>query len=153
VTNPNPTGVNPNPARTPVQPPVAPAGTPGELNPVPGEGTTTEPRHEVRRPADFSRTGRAASRNVLTGIVQSSASGEPEEGVRLTLTYPSDRRLNKATATDAYGRFAVRLADGDWTVNVTMPSGRVYAVSQLRVSNGQITDSQGRRIPSLEITR
>jgi hypothetical protein len=34
-----------------------------------------------------------------------------------------------------------------------MPSGRVYAVSQLRVSNGQIIDSLGRRIPSLEITR
>jgi hypothetical protein len=120
---------------------------------VPAEGTTSEPRHEVRRPADLSRSVRALSRNVLTGIVQSSASGEPEEGVRLTLTYPSDRRLNKVTSTDAYGRFAVRLADGDWTVNVTMPSGRVYAVSQLRVSDGQITDSQGRRIPSLEITR
>jgi hypothetical protein len=96
---------------------------------------------------------RASFRNVLIGVVQSSASGEPEEGVRLTLTNPSDRRLAKVTSTDAFGRFAVCLADGDWTVNVTMPSGRVYAVSQLRVSNGQITDSLGRRIPSLEITR
>ena len=55
--------------------------------------------------------------------------------------------------TNAFGRFAVRLADGDWAVNVTMPSGRVYEVSQIRVSDGQITDSQGRRVPSLEITR
>jgi len=55
--------------------------------------------------------------------------------------------------SDAFGRFAVRLDDGDWTVNVTMPSGRIYPVSRIRVSNGQITDSQGNRIPSLEITR
>ena len=47
----------------------------------------------------------------------------------------------------------VRLKDGDWTVNVTMPSGRVYPVSRIRVSNGQIMDPQGNRIPSLEITR
>ncbi len=55
--------------------------------------------------------------------------------------------------TDAFGRFSVRLSEGDWTVNVTMPSGRVYAVSDIRLSNGQITDSLGRRVPSLEITR
>ena len=63
---------------------------------------------------------------------------------------PFDR---KVALTDAFGRFAVRLDDGDWTVNVTMPSGRVYSVSQIRVSNGQITDPQGNRVPSLEITR
>ena len=59
----------------------------------------------------------------------------------------------KTSTTDAFGRFAIRLADGDWTVNVTMPSGRVYEVSQIRVGGGQIIDSQGRRVPSLEITR
>ena len=151
--NPNAAGANANPARNPIQPPNAPGGTPGDLNPLPPDGTAAAPRHEVQRPATLSRTVRAPFRNVLTGIVQSRASGEPEEGVRLTLTNPSDRSLNKVASTDAYGRFAVRLADGDWTVNVTMPSGRVYAVSQLRVSNGQIIDSQGQRIPSLEITR
>jgi hypothetical protein len=34
-----------------------------------------------------------------------------------------------------------------------MPSGRVYAVSQITVSNGLITDDIGRDIPSLIITR
>ena len=56
-------------------------------------------------------------------------------------------------STDAVGRFAVKVPDGDWTVKVTMPSGRVYAVSQITVSNGAITDDSGRDIPSLVITR
>jgi hypothetical protein len=85
--------------------------------------------------------------------VQSGASGEPEEGVRVSLINRFDQAINRVALTDAFGRFAVRLANGDWTVNVTMPSGRVYPVSQIRVSNGQITDDQGNRLPSLEITR
>ena len=39
------------------------------------------------------------------------------------------------------------------TVKVTMPSGRVYSVSEITVSNGYITDNIGRDIPSLVITR
>ena len=34
-----------------------------------------------------------------------------------------------------------------------MPSGRVYSVSQIIVSNGQITDEIGHDVPSLVITR
>jgi len=45
------------------------------------------------------------------------------------------------------------LPDGDWAVDVATRSGRVYEVSQIRVSNGVISDNQGRRVPSLEITR
>jgi hypothetical protein len=86
-------------------------------------------------------------------MVQSSAGGQPEEGVRVTVTNQADRTDNKFGFTNAFGRFAIRLDDGDWTVKVTMPSGRVYPVSQIRVSNGQITDPQGQRVPSLEITR
>ena len=55
--------------------------------------------------------------------------------------------------SDAFGRFAVKVPDGDWVVNVTMPSGRVYPVSEITVSNGLITDTIGRDIPSLVITR
>ena len=38
-------------------------------------------------------------------------------------------------------------------MSVTMPSGRVYPVIQIVVSNGQITDEIGRDVPSLVITR
>jgi hypothetical protein len=57
------------------------------------------------------------------------------------------------TLSDAFGRFAVKVPDGDWTVKVTMPSGRVYPVSEITVSRGAITDEVGRDIPSLTITR
>jgi hypothetical protein len=61
--------------------------------------------------------------------------------------------VDRVSTTDAVGHYALRLPDGDWTVKVTMPSGRVYAVSQITISGGQITDSYGRDIPSLTITR
>ena len=96
------------------------------------------------------------TRTVLLGTVKSEAVGEPEEGVRITLTNQSNSTINRVGQTDALGRFAIRLADGDWTVKVTMSSGRVYipeGLSQIRVRNGQVTDLQGRRVPSLEITR
>ena len=91
-------------------------------------------------------------RNVLIGTVLTSASREPEEGVRISVRNANGGRP-RATTTNAFGRFAVRLTDGDWAVDVTMPSGNVYEVSQIRVSDGVITDSLGRRVPSLEITR
>ncbi len=56
--------------------------------------------------------------------------------------------------SDAYGRFAIKLSEGDWTVNVTMPSGRVFPVSQITVSGGKIYDQrEGLEVPSLIITR
>jgi hypothetical protein len=105
------------------------------------------------RPTNYgAQPGRPDRRNILRGTVLSSAAGEPEEGVRISVTSLSGSS-GKATLTNAFGEFAVKVADGDWKVNVTMPSGKVYAVSQIRVANGQITDSGGRRVPSLEITR
>jgi hypothetical protein len=90
---------------------------------------------------------------VLEGKVVASENGQPEEGVRVTLTNRMGTYSDRVVTTDAFGRYAVRMPDGDWTVKVTMPSGRTYAVSQLVVSNGQITDDQGRDVPSLRITR
>ncbi len=112
-----------------------------------------EVRRDSLRPPFSARTIRPEFRNILFGIVQSSASGLREEGVRVSVIDPYDQERGKDTMTDAFGKFAIRLTDGDWTVNVTMPSGRVYPVSQIRVNNGQITDTEGRRVPSLEITR
>ena len=70
------------------------------------------------------------------------------EGSNLTLTLPASH-----DNTDAYGRYAIRVPDGDWTVKVTMPSGRVYDVYQLTVSGDQITDDRGEAVASLTITR
>jgi Carboxypeptidase regulatory-like domain len=130
--------------------PVAPAGsdpiTPPDL-PLSGEV-----RRNSLRPTYASSTVRPELRNVLVGTVLTSTAREPEEGVRITVRN-ADSGRERATTTNAFGRFAVRLTDGDWKVDVTMPSGNVYEVSQIRVSNGMITDSLGRRVPFLEITR
>ena len=149
---------NANPKTTQTRPiPVAPPVPSGDANdlsaPFPADTSQQgEMRRQVQRPAFSTRT-RPEFRNVLFGVVQSSSDGQPEEGVRVSVTNTSDPNRGKSTVTNAFGRFSMRLYDGDWTVNVTMPSGRVYSVSQLRVNEGQITDSLGRRVPSLEITR
>ena len=92
-------------------------------------------------------------RNVLFGRVKARDTSEPEEGVRVSISNRQNTSERREALTDAFGRFAMRVPDGDWTVSVTMPSGRVYSVSQIIVSNGQITDEIGRDVPSLVITR
>ncbi len=95
----------------------------------------------------------SAYRNVLFGRVKTRDTNEPEEGVRVTVSSRTNAYADRVALSDAFGRFAVKVPDGDWTVNVAMPSGRVYAVSQITVSNGLISDDIGRDIPSLVITR
>lgn len=142
---------NPN-TNNPVPPPTAPGGLDAnglqnmdEPPPLPG-------RHEVQRPAYYNAQPVVRTRypNILIGTVL-SIDREPEEGVRVSVRNATGAL--KATSTDAFGRFAVRLGDGDWSVDVTMPSGTVYEVSRLRVVDGVVTDRLGRRVPSLEITR
>jgi hypothetical protein len=113
----------------------------------------------VQRPAynnarpDAARTTPRVTANVLEGKVVALENGRPLEGVRVTLANRLGIFADKMVLSDAFGRYAVRVPDGEWTVKVTMPSGRTYAVSQLTVSGGKITDDQGRDVPSLIITR
>ncbi len=90
---------------------------------------------------------------MLFGRVKARDTNEPEEGVRVTISNRTNSYTDRVALTDAFGRFAVKVPDGDWTVNVAMPSGRTYTVSQITVSNGLISDDIGRDIPSLVITR
>jgi hypothetical protein len=92
-------------------------------------------------------------RNVLVGKVKARGTNEPEEGVHVSISNRQGTSETREALTDAFGRFAMKVPDGDWTVSVTMPSGRVYSVIQIIVSNGQITDEIGRDVPSLVITR
>jgi hypothetical protein len=133
-------------------PPEAPAGTEELLNePTPSQ---YESRTESRKPVyASSRAYRPDGHSVLFGRVRERDTREPEEGVRVVLSNRTGAFADKVGMTDAFGRFAVRVPDGDWTVRVTMPSGRVYPVSEITVSNGEISDDQGREIPSLTITR
>jgi len=135
-------------------PPAAPSGTEGLLEPeiIPDGPATT--RSESRKPVyNTTRALPVESRNVLFGRVRERETREPEEGVRVMLTNRTRAFDDRIALTDAFGRFAVRVPDGDWTVKVTMPSGRVYSVSEITVSNGLISDDEGRDVPSLTITR
>jgi hypothetical protein len=155
-----------NPRNSPASPassgavelPKAPAG--GDvLEPAPAGDEATGlgsggQRREVQKPVLSSPRGlRSQYRNVLFGRVKARDTAEPEEGVRVTISSRMNAYEDRVTLTDAFGRFAVKVPDGDWTVNVTMPSGRAYSVSQITVSNGLISDDIGRDIPSLVITR
>jgi hypothetical protein len=128
---------------------------PDELVPAPNSDSSQTIRRDSQRPTGLStpRSLRPELRNVLFGRVKSRDSNEPEEGVRVTIRNRTGLFEDRTAMTDAFGRFAVRVPDGDWTVNVTMPSGRVFPVSQITVDRGAITDDVGRDIPSLVITR
>jgi hypothetical protein len=150
------TAPEPAPATTPEKP-KAPAGGDGLLNapaPIPTEPDDAEFRTESRKPVyDASRAFRTSSRNVLFGRVRERETRELEEGVRVVLSSRTNAFDDRTALTNAFGEFAVRVPDGDWTVKVAMPSGRVYPVSEITVSNGLISDDQGRDVPSLTITR
>ena len=136
---------------------MAPEGD--SLEPAPGgdskSGTGSGSlRRDSQKPVLATpRNLRSELRNVLFGRVKSRDTNEPEEGVRVTIASRSKTFEDRVALSDAFGRFAVKVPDGDWLVNVTMPSGRVYTVSEITVSNGLITDTIGRDIPSLVITR
>jgi hypothetical protein len=157
-----------NAAKTPIAPAPDPALSPAPDKPTApsGDGLLNDPaslpdfpddaetRREARRPVyDASRAFRASPRNILSGRVRERETREPEEGVQIILSSRTRAFEDKFAMTNAFGEFAVRVPDGDWTVKVTMPSGRVYAVSEITVSNGEISDGRGRDVPSLTITR
>jgi hypothetical protein len=131
-------------------PPKSSAGGATASTPEPGSTTFRQARKPVAPPSGLSR-GRIA--NILEGKVVSSETRQGEENVRVILSSRTGSFADRVAATDAYGRYAVRLPDGDWTVKVAMPSGRVYPVSEITIGGGQIIDNLGREIPSLTITR
>ena len=139
-----------------IKAPVMPSGEKdnSELKRAPGANNAGTTRHDVGKPVLPTTTVRPERRNVLFGKVESSAAGQPEEEVRVIVSSRSNRAIRHEGMSDAYGRFAIKLSEGDWTVNVTMPSGRIYPVSQITVSGGKVFDErEGREVPSLIITR
>jgi hypothetical protein len=73
--------------------------------------------------------------------------------VRVSVASRNELGLAHSGMSNAFGGFAIRLEDGDWTVRVTMPSGRVYPVRQISVRNGRVIDDQeAREIPNLIIS-
>jgi hypothetical protein len=132
----------------------APAGDANDidLKPAPGfEGSGTI-RRDAGKAIYSTRALRPERRNVLVGRVESST-GEPQGEVPVSVTSRSNSLVHHDGLTNAFGGFAIRLTDGEWTVNVTMPSGRVYPVRSVTVNNGRVIDNQeGRDVQSLIIS-
>jgi hypothetical protein len=156
---PTPAGIN-SPA---VKPPVAPGGDqllpPIEPAP-PGEADTVRRQSQKpvlsaisRSPQPYQHAMTRGRLTALQGKVVSGDGNAPEDGVQITLSNRVGTFTDRVVTTDSQGRYGVWLPEGDWTVKVSTRSGRVFVVSQLTVTAGQITDDQGRDIPSLTITR
>jgi hypothetical protein len=141
------------PAAPKAAPPTAPSTDPTvpEIVPAPIEnpGATTR---ESLRPTYATRQNRPEFRNVLVGRVESEA-GEPLSEVPVSATSRDNSSIRRGGTTDAFGNFAIRLADGEWTVNVRTPSGRTYAVRSVTVTNGKVMDNrEGREVRNLIIS-
>jgi Carboxypeptidase regulatory-like domain len=130
--------------------PKAPSGDDDGLVPAPGSAEQPAGEHQSMRPVYTTRS-RADLRNVLIGRVETD-SGDPRGEVSVSVTNNSNSLLRRDGMTNAFGNFAIRLTDGDWTVNVRMPSGSLKAVRTVTVSNGKVVDKQeGREVRNLII--
>lgn len=106
---------------------------------------------------------KAPSRVVLMGHVYehpagakpiASGSYAPLEGVEVTVASQATPKtfVDRRTMSDALGRFAITIPDGDWEVSV--PDSKGKSVSQkITVSGGVITTDKGREIPSIDFIR
>jgi hypothetical protein len=127
-------------------PPAAPGADPADqdLKPAPIENGLGTRRDNLKPIYTNTSPIRADLRNVLVGRVESE-SGEPLGEVTVAVARVDNTAIRRSGMTNAFGGFAIRLADGEWNVNVRMPSGRYYPVRTVTVNNGKIVDNQERR--------
>lgn len=147
-------GAASSPANAKPAAPTAPSGDPVEpdLKPAPIDNSAGNRRETLRPIYPITRTLRPELRNVLVGRVESD-SGDPLGEVSVSVSRTDNASIRRAGMTNAFGTFAIRLTDGEWTVNVRMPSGRFYPVRSVTVSNGKIVDNQeGREVRNLIIS-
>jgi hypothetical protein len=126
--------------------PAAPGADPVEpdLKPAPIDNNGSSRRETLRPVYSTTRTLRPELRNVLIGRVESD-SGEPLGEVSIAVEKADNRAIRRTGVTNAFGSFAIRLTDGEWNVNVRMPSGRFYTVRTVTVNNGAIRDNAEQR--------
>jgi hypothetical protein len=111
--------------------------------PAPKAGDEATLKRDSFRPT-YATPRRPELRNVLMGRVETEA-GEAREQVELIVSNRANTAIRRDGLTDALGNFAIRMGDGEWTVNVRMPSGRIYPVRTVAVFDGKVTDERERR--------
>ncbi len=108
-------------------------------------------RSQSLRPVYRSAT--RGFRNVLNGQVFSQSTSRSEPGVLIVASSRTGMFVDRTATSNEDGRFTLRLPDGDWTLKVTAASGRVYSVSNLTASGGEIYDEHDEDATNLAITR
>jgi hypothetical protein len=79
-------------------------------------------------------------RNILFGSVESD-DGRPRPEVPVSVVNRTNRSVRRSGVSDAFGTFAIRVPDGQWSVLVTMPSGTLQRVRDITVSGGRVVDN------------
>ena len=55
--------------------------------------------------------------------------------------------------SNAFGGFAIKVPDGQWSVRVTMPSGNAQTIRDITVTDGRIVDNlEAREVHNLIIS-
>lgn len=149
--NDDPPAPRPAPAGLDINPPPAPPAEDVSRAPSATDGgsqrTTLRPTYT--RPL-------AEARSQLLGKVLSAVSGDPEDGVLVTLTNRSGRFEPRTATTASDGTFSITLPEGDWTVAVPKPNDPAGALTidrDITVSGGVITDDQDRQVTLMSINR
>ncbi len=143
------------PQRTEFEPPPVPAPVgPGNPLDFPGPNTDDATRRSSYKPV-VPTIGTRLAQNVLRGRVVSADTRLPESGVEVILVERRNRFDDRTTRTDASGRFALVVPEGDWTIHLTMPSGRALPVEQglVTASAGKVSDRWGRELTNLVLSR
>jgi hypothetical protein len=162
-------GAGSNPAGTPApadstspplrtEPDLPPAPVPSPAAPADPLGlpsTDEAIRRSSNKPVLSTRDLRPLAQNILRGRVVSADTRSPETGVTVILVDRQGRFSDRTTRTDATGRFALALPEGDWTIVLTMPSGRQLPVEEglVTASAGKVSDRWGRELSNLVISR
>jgi hypothetical protein len=143
------------PEFTPPAPIPSPAG-PGNPLEFPNVSGDEAVRRSANKPVIPSLDApRRLAQSILRGRVVSADTRMPETGVEVILIDRLGRFANRTTRTDATGRFALALPEGDWSILLTMPSGRALAVEQgvVTASAGKVSDRWGRELTNLVLSR
>jgi hypothetical protein len=113
------------------------------------------PKDEIRRDSNrptYERLRTVDRRNILFGTVESE-DRSPRGEVPVTVVNRRDNSIRRNGVSDAFGTFAIRVPDGDWTVRVTMPSGSTQAVRHITVRGGRVIDNlESREVQNLIIS-
>jgi hypothetical protein len=133
---------------------VAPDGNQDQqqLLPAPEAPGSEGIRHETLRPNYSQRARRLQRKNILFGTIESDT-GAPREEVPVSVVSRTNSQIHHDGISDAFGTFAISVPDGEWTIKVTQPSGRVSSVRSITVRNGKVMDNlEAREIFNLIIS-